>query len=518
MLNRFRIHTRLIAGFGLVLVGALLVAAVGGWALQAMQQRTGTLGTQIFERADALSALERALAGREVALRDLASQDDPTVVMVDIKRFKAARDHLKTLDDAFAAQLQGDTEALALVKELGTLRVEQQKIIEATISHALTGNTAEASKTVREGMAPVQAKTNQAIDKLHQLLNQRAKEQVAQAETLASRGLVVMAVVAALVVLIGSALAWAIARSVVRPMQEAAAAAGAIAAGDLTGNIQAHGADEAAAMLRSLQAMQTALLTVVSQVRDGVDSVTLASGEIAQGNVDLSDRTEHQASNLQQAASRISVMTSAVQQGAANAREASQLSANASIVAQSGGEVVARVVKTMSDIQLASRRIGDIIGTIDGIAFQTNILALNAAVEAARAGEQGRGFAVVASEVRNLAGRSADAAREIKRLIAASGEQVEAGHALVGEAGETMHEVVTQVQRVNKLIGEISAGSQAQTLGIEQVNHAVAELDRMTQQNAALVEQSAAAASSLADQAKSLAGAVGVFKVALTPA
>jgi methyl-accepting chemotaxis protein len=513
MLQRFRIQARLLAGFGVVLAGSLLIAAAGALGTHAMQQRTQALGTDIFKRAEALSSLERALAAREVAVRDLASQDDPTVVMADIKRFKAARDQLNKLDQQMADQVQGDAESQALLAKLAGVRTEQQKVVEVVINHALTGNPTEATKAAREKLVPLLAQSSALIDELHKVFHQRADAEVAQAASDGRRSLLLMGGVTALALLVGGALALAIARSVVRPLQRAVAAAQAVAAGDLSQDIDASGRDEAAAMLRSLQEMQLALRGLVDQVRQGVDSVTTASGEIAQGNVDLSTRTEQQAGNLQAAASRISDMTGSVQQATDVARSANELAASASSVAERGGDMVQRVVSTMGEIQASSRRIGDIIGTIDGIAFQTNILALNAAVEAARAGEQGRGFAVVAGEVRSLAGRSAEAAREIKQLIAASVERVDAGHELVGEAGRTMTEVVAQVKRVTTLIGEISAGSSEQNEGIAQINRAVDELDRMTQQNAALVEQSAAAAASLAEQSRTLSGAVSVFRL-----
>jgi methyl-accepting chemotaxis protein len=259
--------------------------------------------------------------------------------------------------------------------------------------------------------------------------------------------------------------------------------------------------------------MQQRLRDVVGGIRTGVDSVNTASVEIASGNVDLSARTEQTASNLQQAASAMEQLTGTVKQSADSARQANQLASSAAEVAQRGGSVVAQVVSTMDDINTSSKKIADIIGTIDGIAFQTNILALNAAVEAARAGEQGRGFAVVASEVRSLAQRSAEAAKEIKGLIGASVEKVEGGSRLVADAGRTMSEIVSSVQRVSDIIGEITAAASEQSDGIGLVNRSVNQLDQMTQQNAALVEQSAAAAEGLKDQAARLSQVVGTFRI-----
>jgi methyl-accepting chemotaxis protein len=287
----------------------------------------------------------------------------------------------------------------------------------------------------------------------------------------------------------------------------------AVAAGDLTRHIEAGSQDEVGQLLTQVQGMQSRLADMVRQIRSSTDSISTASTEIATGNQDLSQRTEQTASNLQQAASSMEQLTGTVKQSADSARQANQLAASAAEVAARGGKVVSEVVATMDEINASSKKINDIIGVIDGIAFQTNILALNAAVEAARAGEQGRGFAVVAGEVRNLAQRSAQAAKEIKALIGASVDKVESGSKLVANAGDTMKEIVGSVQRVTDIIGEITAAAAEQSEGIGQVNTSVVQLDQMTQQNAALVEQSAAAAESLKHQAATLAKAVGTFKL-----
>ena len=317
----------------------------------------------------------------------------------------------------------------------------------------------------------------------------------------------------ALAVLLAVALALVIAGAIARPIAAAVQVAGAIAQGDMTVSIAQRGRDETAQLLHALAGMRSGLVRVVSDVRKGSESVALASAEIAKGNQDLSARTEHQASALQQTAASMEELSEQVQHNAANAQQANQLASSASAVAVRGGQVVERVVGTMRDINSAAKKIADIIGVIDGIAFQTNILALNAAVEAARAGEQGRGFAVVASEVRSLAGRSADAAKEIKSLIHASVERVEQGTLLVDEAGSTMTEVVDAIRMVSVLVGEINAASKQQASGVAQVGAAVRQMDQTTQQNAALVEQMAAAGHSLNSQASALVEVVSVFRL-----
>ena len=309
------------------------------------------------------------------------------------------------------------------------------------------------------------------------------------------------------------AVSWWMQRSVVAEMRRAASVAHDVAAGDLTVDTHTTRTDEVGDLFRALAAMQTSLATLVGQVRRGSEQVAIASAEISQGNHDLSNRTEQQASALEETAASMEQLSGTVRQNADNARQGNQLAQNASTVAVQGGEVVGEVVQTMKGINDASRRIADIISVIDGIAFQTNILALNAAVEAARAGEQGRGFAVVASEVRSLAGRSAQAAKEIKGLIADSVQRVEQGSALVNRAGTTMTEVVGAIQRVTDIMGEISAASSEQSTGVAQVGEAITQMDQATQQNAALVEQSAAAAEGLKSQARQLVEAVAVFKL-----
>jgi methyl-accepting chemotaxis protein len=316
-----------------------------------------------------------------------------------------------------------------------------------------------------------------------------------------------------LAILMAAALGYFLTRSITRPLHTAVKVAENVAAGDLTTQIQVTSQDETGQLMQGLKNMNENLLRIVTEVRAGTNAITSASGEIAAGNLDLSSRTEQQASSLEETASAMEQMTATVKQNADNARQANQLAAQASRVAVQGGVVVGEVVNTMEGINISSRKIVDIIAVIDGIAFQTNILALNAAVEAARAGEQGRGFAVVASEVRNLAQRSASAAKEIKVLIDDSVAKVDNGTQLVAKAGATMAEVVSSVKNVTDIVGEIAIASNEQSTGIEEINKAINQMDEVTQQNAALVQEASSAAHSLNEQAERLSQAISIFKV-----
>ena len=374
--------------------------------------------------------------------------------------------------------------------------------MDGSVGHAYAGKAAPHMEVVGAALEKLVRHARAQLDATR--ADARARE-VVLGNTGAIGGALIM-------VLLGTVM-WLTYRSVQAPIEEAKRLAARIAAHDLSNDPPVDGRDELSDLLRSLVEMQGSLRQLVGQVRASTDSINTASAEIATGNQDLSARTEQTASNLQQAASSMEQLTGTVKQSADSARQANQLASSAAEVAQRGGSVVSQVVSTMDEINASSKKIADIIGVIDGIAFQTNILALNAAVEAARAGEQGRGFAVVAGEVRNLAQRSAEAAKEIKGLIGTSVDKVESGSKLVADAGQTMNEIVASVQRVTDIIGEITAAASEQSDGIGQVNVAVTQLDQMTQQNAALVEESAAAAESLKDQAVQLARVVGTFRI-----
>ena len=375
------------------------------------------------------------------------------------------------------------------------------------------GELALAVLGVNRDLKPLVAAQLQSLEAYNQLLSSVTAEEINALKTQRNLILGVATGAASALIVIGLLLAIRLSNHIASDVSSGLGAAEAIASGDLTHSLSSTRKDELAALIRSLESMRVNLASVVSKVRAGSDSVAHASYEIAQGNDDLSARTETQASALQQTSASLDALSAQVSKNADNARQASQLASSASDVAMRGGDVVGRVVETMKQINQSSQKISDIIGVIDGIAFQTNILALNAAVEAARAGEQGRGFAVVASEVRSLAGRSAEAAKEIKSLINASVERVEQGTTLVDEAGTTMTEIVGSIRKVSDLVGEISAASSAQSAGVAQVGQAIGQMDQATQQNAALVEQMAAAASTLKTQATDLVQTVAVFKL-----
>jgi methyl-accepting chemotaxis protein-1 (serine sensor receptor) len=403
-----------------------------------------------------------------------------------------------------------------LVQEAVTMHEELGKSYAAALKQFDSANP-ESYKILDKAVQGMDRAPTKKIDEIVEFIEAQSKknaeESVAAAEAANraanTRLLLTLAVTAA----VGAAIVWWIVKGITRPLDQAIDIAKTVAAGDLSREVDVKTRDEVGELLAALKQMSGNLSDIVSRVRAGTETIASASSEVAQGSQDLSSRTEEQASSLEETASSMVELTSTVKQNNENATQARKLADEASNVAVRGGATVSEVVQTMGAINESSRKIVDIIGVIDGIAFQTNILALNAAVEAARAGEQGRGFAVVAGEVRNLAHRSAAAAKEIKELIGDSVERVEAGSRLVGEAGVTMEEVVSSVRRVNSIIGEIAVATGEQSEGIEQISDAISQMDNVTQQNAALVEEAAAAAEALQQQAASLAQAVSVFKV-----
>jgi methyl-accepting chemotaxis protein len=417
----------------------------------------------------------------------------------------------KLIEDYAATYLT--PEEKVLFEDYQAKRKHYQDVRKKTQDLIEEGKFAEANASMVKETGPSFVANRDAVQKLLELQINIGKEEYEKAlhSYAITRNISISAIVISL--LLAAFIGIMLIRAIMRPLAEAQEVAGKIAAGDLTSNIEITSNDELGKLLTSFKAMQNSIQGLISEIKSSTDTINTASKEIASGNSDLSQRTEEQASSLEETASSMEELTSTVKQNTENAKQANQLAISASDVAGKGGEVVSKVVVTMDSINESSRKIVEIISVIDGIAFQTNILALNAAVEAARAGEQGRGFAVVAGEVRNLAQRSAAAAKEIKTLIGDSVEKVEGGSKLVAQAGQTMEEIVTSIRRVTDIMSEITAASVEQSQGIEQVNTAITQMDEVTQQNAALVEEAAAAAESLEEQAQILAASVATFKV-----
>jgi methyl-accepting chemotaxis protein len=511
--SELKIGTRIGIGFGTV--GALMAIAVGV-GVQSQHSLKGAVDGLQNERIPALekiadwkaNLLQSAHRSSNLLILDEAQLKDELAALSQGQKERqeitawldahvtegASHDALKNTEDAGARYLPSEQKFAALI--------DAKKLPEAKA--LLLGET-----------GPLQIENLKRIEEFDIVERDAVAEVARDAGSVGARGIGMLIGIGALVLLGCAATGFGIVRTVRRQLggepSEATALAARIADGDLVSKIEVRDGDDRS-LMAAMERMRVSLARFVGNVSQSASEIATGSTEIAQGSQDLSNRTEQQASNLQQTSASMAQLTSTVKQNSEAARQANQLAASASEVAERGGSVVGQVVTTMGEISASSRKIAEIIGVIDGIAFQTNILALNAAVEAARAGEQGRGFAVVAGEVRSLAQRSAQAAREIKSLISDSVERVESGSKLVNDAGQTMSDIVNQVKRVTDLIGEITSSTVEQSTGIGQINLAVGQLDSMTQQNAALVEQSAAAAASLKEQAARLAKAVEIFK------
>jgi methyl-accepting chemotaxis protein len=515
MLRNIKIGPRLLCGFGALLLMAAVLAGIGGFGLRVSLQALQGITQQLIPANNITVAARTRLIESQAASNGLVASIFNNEDMARARKaWQTAQQGLDKAMEEFGAIAKSEEQQANLRSFRGHIEA-YRKAVEPAAAKLLENGYADAQEAMAD-MKKADAAYDPALAMLIGIEANLAKSSgavFAKVDGLVS-GLFIGLVAAFIVCCaLGVALAWRISLSVVTPLREARGFAARMAAGDLTPARAVKGQDEAAEMLHSLGAMQGSLAQIVGQVREASESIQVASAEVASGNLDLSQRTEQTASNLQQAASAMSELTEGVAHSADAAGNAKQLAGSAAEVAQRGGAVVGQVVATMDEINSSSKKISDIIGVIDGIAFQTNILALNAAVEAARAGEQGRGFAVVAGEVRSLAQRSAEAAREIKGLIGSSVDKVETGARLVQDAGSTMDEIVASVQRVSDIIGEISAAASEQSGGIGRVNSTVGELDQMTQQNAALVEQSAAAAGSLKDQALRLTELMSRFKL-----
>ena len=511
-LTDFKIGTRLALAFGATV---LLSLASSGLALRELAMVEHNLDDIVNDnnvKVKLSNDMSESVHVVSRVMRTMVLLHDKAAITTEEAKLVEARkryDHAWQALQKFPASEQGQ----AIRSTIAGAAEAVRKLNDRVIEHAHAGQDAESVALLLKESGPSTQKWQDALDENIAFQEAATQKQHAAAAADYEQAKSILIGANVMCVVLAVLMGWRITRSITVALRRATQAAASVAQGDLTVELGAEGKDETAQLLKALAEMRDNLSRIVGGVRQNAEGVATASSQIAQGNQDLSQRTEEQASALEETAASMEQLNSTVKQNADNAMQANQLAQGASVVAIKGGEVVGQVVQTMKGINDSSRKIADIISVIDGIAFQTNILALNAAVEAARAGEQGRGFAVVATEVRSLAGRSAEAAKEIKALINASVERVEQGTSLVDQAGVTMEEVVSSIRRVTDIMGEISSASTEQSAGVSQVGEAVSKMDQVTQQNAALVEESAAAADSLKQQAQALVTAVAVFKL-----
>ncbi|SFU98857.1 methyl-accepting chemotaxis protein [Pseudoduganella namucuonensis] len=509
--KNLKVGQRLAISFGIVIALLLALAVLAVARITGLSAELANNNDNRYPKTVLAHTIKDGADEVARSMRNLLLMSDETARQKEIDNITRSEKEIQSALDQLAKSVVSE----AGRANLATVQALHPKFINGRIAFdkLLAEDRSEARVFLLKELHPIQAEYMAALDKVvafHAgLMRQSGQDAGRQAETskYAIAGLALAAIAIAAVV------AYLVTRSITVPLGAAVDVARKVADGDLSSQITVRSGDETGQLLQALKDMNAGLMDIIGQVRKGSDTIATASAEIASGNLDLSSRTEQQAGSLEETASSMEELTSTVKQNAEHARQANTLAASASEVAVRGGDVVAQVVQKMDAINGASKKIVDIIGVIDGIAFQTNILALNAAVEAARAGEQGRGFAVVASEVRSLAQRSASAAKEIKTLIDDSVSQVDAGSRLVDQAGSTMQDIVASVRRVTDIMADISAASMEQESGIDQVNRAITEMDAATQQNAALVEQAAAAATSLQDQAATLAQLVSTFRL-----
>jgi methyl-accepting chemotaxis protein len=512
LFSHLKIGVRLGLGFALVLA---LLASVIGLGLASMA-RIDTRMEQIVENNNVkiFSAATMGESFRDilVTVASVALESNPGEAKEQVGKLAAIRARYGAAKKTLLATDLNDGEKQLLARLDQAIEQSKPKINKA-VELSVAGERAQANDYMLKESIPSALAAIKVIDEIVALEQEQAHAAAGDAKAQYHSANMMLLAIGALAILAGAVVAWSITRSITGPLRNAVQVAETVASGDLSSIIVVERHDETGHLMTALKHMNESLQDIVGKVRGGTDAITTASREIASGNLDLSSRTEQQASSLEETASSMEELTSTVKQNADNAHQANRLAISASEVAVQGGVIVEQVVQTMGSINDSARKIVDIIGVIDGIAFQTNILALNAAVEAARAGEQGRGFAVVATEVRNLAQRSASAAKEIKTLIGDSVDKVDAGSKLVDQAGSTMQAIVESIRSVTDIMAEITGASQEQAAGIEQINEAIAQMDHVTQQNAALVEQAAAAAQSLQDQAGDLSQVVSVFKL-----
>ncbi|MDD2924503.1 methyl-accepting chemotaxis protein [Rhodoferax sp.] len=511
-IKNLKIGVKLGIGFGVLLFMLVSSNLLAAWQFNQVGDINDTIINQDWAKADLVSGISVAARDNARLTADLMLLDDKAQIERINQKIEVNKAAItKALVEMDA--LESVPEGKALLQKIREARAAYVASFTKVGQLAAAGQLPEAKAMFSTQTEPAVETMLGHINQMGELQRRLVKESAAESERRIHLALTSLPVLALLGLLIGTFSAWWITRLITVPIGQAVQVAQQVAKGDLTSQIRADSQDETGLLLQALKDMNDSLVGIVGQVRGGSEAISSATSQIAAGNLDLSQRTEEQAAALEQTTASLAELTGTVKQNFESGRHANQVAAGAAEVAVRGGSVVMQVVKTMEDINVSSRKIADIIGVIDGIAFQTNILALNAAVEAARAGEQGRGFAVVASEVRSLAGRSATAAREIKTLIETSVGNVTQGCKLVEQAGSTMDEIVVSVRRVADIMGELTAAAQDQSSGIDQINQAMGQMDQVTQGNAALVEESAAAAQSLNDQAQALVRSVDVFKL-----
>jgi methyl-accepting chemotaxis protein len=511
-LNDLRIGQRLWIGFGVVILLMLTLTTIGVYRIGQINGNIRQMSGDYYPQTVRANAIKGELETIARSMRNLLFMTTVDEIQGELGSVAKANDNIATQLNNFEHALDTEQER-ALLLQVTAARKKYVPVLGRFISTVKDGQVEQARDLILPEIAPFQAAYFKALDSLVAFQSDRMDQAGRNAEQVSSATRLLMIAMAAVAALLAVAVAFLVSRSITRPLRAAIDIAERVAGGDLQTEVQVSSQDETGQLLHALKEMSDSLVKAVGEVRNGTDTISVAAEEISLGNADLSQRTEAQASELEKTASAMQQLTQTVSQNAESARQANRLVIDASGVATKGGAAVSEVVDMMRSIKESSRKIADIIGVIDGIAFQTNILALNAAVEAARAGEQGRGFAVVASEVRSLAQRSASAAKEIKLLIGDSVKQVDAGGQLVDEAGKTMDALVISVRHVADIMLEISGASDEQSGDIVRINRAISEIDQMTQQNAALVEEAAAAAQSMQFQTHALNQAVSVFKL-----
>ncbi|MGJ7612073.1 MULTISPECIES: methyl-accepting chemotaxis protein [unclassified Variovorax] len=511
-MKNWKIGRRMGAGFALVLALTLITSGIAVLRLQSVGEATESMAKRSLAKERLAAAWQLGTSTNSVRTFSLLKSNDPAVQAYLQKNITATSAVISETQKKLEDMLETPAE-LALSADIKKKRGDYVELRNRVLKLKADGRADEAATLTDTQLMPALDAYDASIRAMVAQQQQDIDATAADIDTQYRSGRIYVLTLTMFSLVVGTVVAWVLTRSIVGPIGEALLIAETVASGDLSKDFETERGGDFGRLLRGMGEMEDTLTDLVTRIKASTDSIAVASRQIAAGNQDLSSRTEQQASSLEETAASMEELTSTVKQNADNARQANQLAVSASEVAVKGGHVVSQVVGTMGSINASSKKIVDIIGVIDGIAFQTNILALNAAVEAARAGEQGKGFAVVAAEVRNLAQRSASAAKEIKTLIGDSVDKVAEGSKQVAEAGRTMDEIVGSVKRVTDIMGEITSASQEQTSGIEQINQAISQMDQVTQQNAALVEQASAAAQSLQEQADDLMRAVSTFKL-----